>query len=439
MPVRLHAPTVIARKRDGESIEPEVLRAFLDGYLSGEVAEEQMSAFLMAGVLRGLDEDEAVVLTDAYVASGAVVDLSALTGPTVDKHSTGGVGDTCTLVVAPILAACGAQVAKLSGRGLGHTGGTLDKLESIPGFRVDLDPDELAAQVNRIGLAVAAATRDLVPLDKRLYALRDVTGTVPSPALIAASVMSKKIAGGADTIVLDVKAGNGAFMQTAAEAGDLARLCVRIGRARGRATAALVTDMSQPLAANIGNALEVRHAVDVLSGRVTDGRFRTLCLELAATALHGAGCSDDPMQAAITALESGSAAERFTAMVTAQHGDGDVVERPAAVLPEAPVIRDWRPGAGRIGLVDCRGLGEVAGGLGAGRSRKDDVIDPAVGLQVLGSIGDTVTDGDVVAMVHARTDDDAQWALEQLSRMIPVGEHDVPVPTLVHERIGGDT
>lgn len=435
---RLHPPSVIVRKRDGGEIEPDLLRAFLDGYMHGQVEEEQMSAFLMAGVLRGFTHDEAVTMTDAFVASGDVVDLSALTGPTVDKHSTGGVGDTCTLVVAPILAACGAQVAKLSGRGLGHTGGTLDKLESIPGFRVDLTREELAAQVNQIGLAVAAATQNLVPLDKRLYALRDVTGTVPSPALIAASIMSKKIAGGADTVVLDVKTGNGAQMQALEESVGLARLCVEIGRAHGLRTAALVTDMSQPLAPNIGNALEVAHAIDVLTGRVSSGRFREVCLALASTALAAIGSVDDAEEAACTALESGAAAERFEAMVAAQHGDASVVERPDAVLPTAPVVREWRPGAGRVGSIDCRGLGTLSGGLGAGRSHKDDVIDPAVGLEVLASIGDEVAEDDVVAVVHARTDEDADWAIDELARLIPIGDEVVPAPPLIHARIGGE-
>lgn len=261
------APLLIARKRDGGELTPAELGGLVERFLAGAVEDAQMSAFLMAGVLRGFTEAEAVALTDALLASGDSVDLSDLTGPTVDKHSTGGVGDTTTLVVAPILAAAGCRVAKLSGRGLGHTGGTLDKLEAIPGFRTGLSVAELHAQVERVGLAVAAATADLVPADKRLYALRDVTGTVPSPALIASSVMSKKLAGGASTIVLDVKVGDGAFLATETEARALAELCVRIGTAHGRRTGALVTDMSQPLGDAIGNALDVAEAVEVLRGR----------------------------------------------------------------------------------------------------------------------------------------------------------------------------
>jgi pyrimidine-nucleoside phosphorylase len=435
--VRLDPPRLIARKRDGHALSVDELRALLDGYLAGEVAEEQMSAFLMAGVLRGFTTDEAVTMTDVFVASGDTVDLSDLTGPTVDKHSTGGVGDTCTLVVAPLLAACGAQVAKLSGRGLGHTGGTLDKLEAIPGFRVDLTPSRLHDQVERIGLAVAAATGDLVPLDKRLYALRDVTGTVPSSALIAASVMSKKLAGGARHVLLDVKCGNGAFMTDAPAAVDLARLCVDIGRAHGRQTGALVTDMSQPLSQAVGNGLEVAHAVDVLTGQ-REGRFRDLCLDLASGALELTGVSAAEARSRVEqALASGDAAERFRAMVEAQEGDPAVVDRPREVLEAAPVVQTLRPGAGVVAGWDCRRLGEVAAGLGAGRRRKEDDVDPAVGLEVLAPIGTTLEADDAAVHVHARSSDDAAWAVGELRSCLHLAEGEaVPTPALVLERVG---
>lgn len=433
--VRLDAPRLIARKRDGAELAADDLRALLDGYLAGDVGEEQMAAFMMAGVLQGFTTDEAVVMTEALVASGDVVDLSDLTGPTVDKHSTGGVGDTCTLVVAPLLAACGAQVAKLSGRGLGHTGGTLDKLESIPGLRVDLDPDQVHDQVERIGLAVAAATQDLVPLDKRLYALRDVTATVSSPALIAASVMSKKLAGGAQHVLLDVKTGDGAFMADPGEATDLARLCVQIGRAHGRRTAALVTDMSQPLSPAVGNALEVRYAVEVLTGR-RDGRFRDLCLDLAAAGLALTGVAADEARARVEqALASGDAAERLRMLVEAQAGDPAVVDRPHELLPAAPVVREVTLGAGTVQSWSCRRIGEIAAGLGAGRQRRGDEIDPAVGLEVLAPIGTELAADDVAVRIHAATDDDAEWAERELGEVLVLRDGPVAAPALVVDRI----
>lgn len=434
--MRLDPPRVIARKRDGEALDADELAAFLDGYLAGAVAEEQMSAFLMAGVLRGFTTDEAVAMTDVLVRSGDLVDLSDLTGPTVDKHSTGGVGDTCTLVVAPLLAACGVQLAKLSGRGLGHTGGTLDKLESIPGFRVDLSPEQLHDQVQRVGIAVAAATQDLVPLDKRLYALRDVTGTVPSPALIASSVMSKKLAGGAQHVLLDVKCGDGAFMQDPDEAVALAELCVSIGEAHGRRTGALVTDMSQPLSVAIGNALEVGHAIEVLTGD-REGRFRDLCLDLAAGALEltGVGAADARTRVE-QALASGDAAERFRAMVEAQDGDPGVVDRPWDLLARAPEVVEVRPGAGTVAEWQCRRLGEVAAGLGAGRRRRDDDVDPAVGLEVLAPVGTALGAEDVAVRVHARTADDATWAAAEVRDCLELVDAGVPARDLVIARVG---
>ncbi|MBW3658678.1 MAG: thymidine phosphorylase [Actinobacteria bacterium] len=434
---RLETPVLIGRKRDGEELAPADLHALVEGYMAGEVAEEQMSAFLMAGVIRGFTDAEAVALTEALHASGDTVDLSSLRGPTVDKHSTGGVGDTTTLVVAPVLAAAGLQLAKLSGRGLGHTGGTLDKLEAIPGFRVALEPDEMREQVERIGLAVAAATAELVPADKRLYALRDVTGTVPSRALIAASVMSKKLAGGAEHVLLDVKTGDGAFMATREDAVGLAELCVRIGEAKDRRTAALVTDMSQPLSDGIGNAVEVAVAIEVLRGE-RPGRLETLCRELAAAALvlTGRAAPADAPAMVDELLDSGRALERFRDLVVAQGGDPGVVDAPREVLPAAPEIIDWRPGSGTVTAVRCRELGELAATLGAGRRRKEDDIDPAVGLELLVRIGDEVADGQPVARVHARTRADGERAVERLAALVTLGEGDVAGAPLVLERVG---
>lgn len=434
--MRLPTPELIAAKRDGRELGGDDIRALVAGYLAGDVGDEQMAALLMAGVIRGFTDAEAVALTDAFVASGDRIDLSALRGPTVDKHSTGGVGDTTTLVVAPLLAAAGLQVAKLSGRGLGHTGGTLDKLEAIPGFRVDLSSAAFTDQVNRVGLAVASATADLVPADKRIYALRDVTATVASPALIAASVMSKKIAGGASTIVLDVKTGNGAFMQDVDAARDLAALCVRIGTAHGRTTAALVTDMSQPLGDAVGNGLEVAAAVDVLRGAGSP-RLRDLSLELAAAAIELAGAGvEDPHAHATALLDGGAALDRFRRFVAAQGGDPKVADDPRAVLPHAPVERTWRPAPGTVTAIRCRELGELASRLGAGRQRAGDAVDPAVGLEVAVRVGDRVDAGTDAVEVHARTTADADAAVAALDRLIVTGDGVESRPPLVWDRVG---
>jgi pyrimidine-nucleoside phosphorylase len=432
----LEAPVLIARKRDGGELSPDELRRLLTAYLAGDVDDAQIAALLMAGVIRGFTDAEAVALTDVLVASGDTIDLSALAGPTVDKHSTGGVGDGTTLVVAPLLAAAGCQVAKLSGRGLGHTGGTLDKLEAIPGFRVDLDPAELRSQVERIGIAVAAATQDLVPADKRLYALRDVTATVASAALIASSVMSKKIAGGADHVLLDVKTGDGAFMKELGAARELAALCVRIGEARGRRTGALVTDMSQPLGDGVGNALEVGVAVETLRGD-RGGRFRTLCIELAASALSLTGVEPDEAHRRITELlDQGHALERFRDFVRAQGGDPTVADDPWAVLPSAPVVLDYTPGAGFVGGFACQRVGELAGRLGAGRQRAGDELDLAVGLEVLVRTGDELADGQPWVRVHARTEQAALEVLAELDGVIAHTTSAVDVPELVQARLG---
>jgi pyrimidine-nucleoside phosphorylase len=426
---------LIARKRDGGELTASELTGLIARHLAGDVEDAQMSALLMAGVIRGFTEAEAVALTEAFVASGDTVDLRDLTGPTVDKHSTGGVGDTTTLVVVPLLAAAGCQVAKLSGRGLGHTGGTLDKLEAIPGFRVDLTPAEVHAQVERIGLAVAAATADLVPADKRLYALRDVTATVPSPALIASSVMSKKIAGGASTIVLDVKSGDGAFSATVADAVALAELCVGIGRAHGRRTGALITDMSQPLGDAVGNALEVAAAVDVLQGAGSP-RLRTVSLALAAAVLELLG--EDPaaaLQRVSALLDGGEALERFRAFVAAQGGEARVADEPRLVLAVAPHVVHWTPAPGIVQHIACRRLGELAGLLGAGRQRQGDRVDPAVGLEVAVRVGETVGQGPAV-VVHARDEASAAAVLEALPEVITVGSQSVEPPPLLHARVG---
>ena len=437
----LRAPALIGRKRDGGELSAEELRWLVSGYLDGSVSEGQTAAWLMAGVIRGFTEGEARSLTGVLIRSGEVLDLSGLHAPTADKHSTGGVADSTTLIVAPLLATLGIRVVKLSGRGLGHTGGTLDKLESIPGLRTDLAPDEMLRIAGEVGCVVAAQTARLVPADKALYALRDVTGTVASPALIAASVMSKKIAAGARTIVLDVKTGDGAFMPTAEDAAALARLCVSIGNEAGRPTVALVTAMDQPLGAGVGNALEVAESVELLS-REPQGRLAEVALALAGAAVRRSravaggdlGATEEELRRAWT---SGAALETLARMVAAQGGNAAVCESPRRVLPQAPVTREVTAlQGGTIAAVPARAIGELAAGLGAGRSRPGDDVDPAVGIEVLTEVGQAVEPGDVVARVHARTDDDAQRTTAAFRDLLSWADGTVDRPRVILDRIG---
>ncbi|HZD03024.1 MAG TPA: thymidine phosphorylase [Actinomycetes bacterium] len=428
---------LIARKRDGGEVPSAELRAFVLGYARGELPDYQMAAFLMAGYLRGFTRAEAEALTDAMVASGRRLDLSRLEGPTVDKHSTGGVADGTTLVVGPLAAALGMKMLKLSGRGLGHTGGTLDKLESIPGFKVERSAEELLSQVERTGLAVAAQSADLVPADKAIYALRDVTATVASSALIASSVMSKKLAGGASCILLDVKTGSGAFMKETAAAVELARLCVELGAAAARRTAAVVSDMDQPLGDFVGNAVEVREAVQVLRGE-RRGRMLDLCLMLTGHLAALAGVAPDPQagrERALLALERGDGLERFRDFVVAQGGDPRVADD-LSLLPGAPVEREVAaPADGWLAAVDAEAVGRVAAALGAGRQRKEDPIDPAVAVELPVKIGDRVVVGEPVARILARTDAAAAAAATRLLAALQWSDRRVPAPRLVHEVI----
>ncbi len=429
---------VIAAKRDGHEIEEATLRELVLGYARDAVPDYQMAAFLMAGRLRGFHDREAAVLTQAMLDSGDRIDLSGLSGPTVDKHSTGGVADGTTLVVAPLAAILGMQVLKLSGRGLGHTGGTLDKLEAIPGMRVALSTAELMDQVERIGVAVGAQTADLVPADRKMYALRDVTATVDEPALIASSVMSKKLAGGAAHILLDVKTGAGAFMVDPGDARHLAELCVHIGEHAGRRTAALITDMSQPLGAWVGNAVEIVEAVEVLRGERT-GRFADLCLELTGRLAALAGVASDAGQGvalARRALESGAGLERFREFVEAQGGDPRVADD-LSRLPQAPIdttVDIEREGF--ITAIDPVAIGRAAAALGAGRERIEDEIDPAVGIELLVQVGDEVHAGESVMRILARSDDAVVSASRQVCAALTVGPERPEPPVLVHHVVG---
>ena len=435
----MRAVDLIARKRDGGALSTEDYAWLVRGHLAGEVDDAQVAALLMAGVLNGFDDDEASSLTTVLLHSGDRLDLSGLAGPTVDKHSTGGVGDGTTLLVAPLLAAAGVQVVKLSGRGLGHTGGTLDKLEAVPGLRTDLEVGELLGIAERVGCVVAAQSDALVPADRALYALRDVTGTVASPALIASSVMSKKLAAGAGTIVLDVKVGDGAFMRHTSEAEALAALCVRLGREAGRRCRALVSAMDQPLGSGIGNALEVVEAVRLLQDARQPWqptRLAALSLTLAAHALAlarsedggaGDGTVEDAREELAGHWSDGGALERLRAMIAAQGGDAAVCDDPGAVLPSAPVRRLVPAGRGGVvRAVPARPVGELAASLGAGRARKGDPVDPAVGLELAVAVGQAVQPGQPLGVVHARDVAAADRAATQLVRLVDIvdGEPD---------------
>ena len=429
---------IVARKRDGHTLAPTEVRTFVEGYTRGDIGDPLAAAFLMACFTRGLDDEETLELTRAMVASGSTVDLRGPGAATVDKHSTGGVADGVTLVFAPLGAAVGLAVAKLSGRGLGHTGGTLDKLEAIPGLRTDLAPDELRSQVERIGCAVAAQSGDLVPADGRLYALRDATATVESIPLIASSVMSKKLAVGTDLIVLDVKAGSGAFMKTPGSATQLATACLDLARGWGRACIAHVTDMSQPLGDAVGNALDVAEAVRLLRGEER-GRLRELTVRLTGDALarlEGLEAAEG-LARADRALDDGSALERFRSMVGAQGGDPRVVDDPEAVLARAPVILPFEAdAAGTLAAVDAEAIGRAAAGLGAGRFRTGDPIDPAVGIVCTPKIGDRLERGSPVGAVHARTTEAARDAGAAVLAAFTLTDGPVTPPPLVYAELG---
>jgi pyrimidine-nucleoside phosphorylase len=425
---------VVAAKRDGEALPEAEVRAFVEGYTSGEVSDGLAAAFLMACLLRGLDAEETLALTKAMVESGDTISFQGLGRTAVDKHSTGGVADGVTLVFAPLAAALGSAVAKLSGRGLGHTGGTLDKLESIPGLRTDLSPEEIRRQVDEVGCAVAAQSPKVVPADGALYALRDATATVPSVPLIAASVMSKKLAIETDLILLDVKSGSGAFMKTPEEARELGEACLALASGWGRKASAAVTDMSQPLGDAVGNALDVGEAVALLRGE-TGGRLRELSLLFAARALeltNGTG-QEEALARATEAIDGGAALERFRAMVQAQGGDPRVVDDPKGVLPRAPVREPLLADrSGVLAAIQAEEIGLASVGLGAGRLRKGDPIDPAVGIVVHPKIGDRLEAGAPIGEVHARDHDAAAQAARRVLAAMDVADHPVRPPPLVH-------
>jgi pyrimidine-nucleoside phosphorylase len=433
----MRAIDIIAHKRDGQSLSAEEIDFFVQGFSQSTIPDYQAAAWLMAVFLRGMGRQETVDLTTAMVRSGVELDLSEEASFVVDKHSTGGVGDKTTLVVAPLVAAAGVQVAKLSGRGLGFTGGTLDKLESIPGFRADLSIPEFQEQLGAIGIVVTGQSSELAPADGKLYALRDVTATVGSMPLIASSIMSKKIAGGADGIVLDVKVGHGAFMKTREDAAELASLMVDIGNGLGRRVRAVLSDMNQPLGRAVGNALELREALDTLQGHGPQD-FRQHCLVIASQMLSLAGQGQD--QAAATdylahLLVGGQALAKFREWIAAQGGDISCIEDPS-LLPTAKIVREVpSPHAGYLRSLDAREIGLTAMLLGGGRVQKSDLIDHAVGVELHAKIGDQVEKGQRLFTLYANEEARLPGARQRMLSAYDWSEEPVTSLPLIHRII----
>ncbi|MEX2283652.1 MAG: thymidine phosphorylase [Gemmatimonadota bacterium] len=427
---------LIRRKRDGEELEPDALRAFFRAYAEDRLPDYQMAALLMAVYFRGLSVKELAALVEVMVRSGTSLDLSTLSRPKIDKHSTGGVGDKVSLVLAPLAAALGICVPMMSGRGLGHTGGTVDKLESIPGFRTELPLARFRAQLESIGCALITQTDEIVPLDKKLYALRDVTGTVESIPLIASSIMSKKIAEGIDGLVLDIKRGNGAFLPELDQGLALARTMIGIGESHGRRVVALLTAMDRPIGHAIGNALEVEEAIFTLRGAGPDD-LRELTLVQAAEMMT-LGLGGDPKahrRAAEAALNDGRALECMRQVIEAQDGNPAVLDDPA-LLPQAPVRRVVAAAQdGLIEAMDVRAIGEAAVALGAGRAALESRIDPAVGFHITLKPGDRIHRGDPVATVFAASADQAEAAAARLRKAIRIGDTPIPCLPLISHRV----
>jgi pyrimidine-nucleoside phosphorylase len=425
---------LIEKKRDGAELSSSEIRFFVDGYTSGAIPDYQMSAMAMAIFFRDMTERERADLTLAIAYSGETMDLSSVFGVKVDKHSTGGVGDTTTLVLAPLVASLGIPVAKMSGRGLGHTGGTVDKLESVPGFNVEISRAAFLELVNRQQIAVIGQTHDLAPADKKLYALRDVTATVNSIPLIASSIMSKKIASGADAIVLDVKTGSGAFMKTLDGARELAEAMVRIGNNVGRKTVALISDMSQPLGFAVGNALEVREAIETLRG-AGPADLEALCIALGRQMVLLAGGAESLAHAEERlreAIRSGAALAKFRQWLTSQGGDASVVDNPD-LLPQARdriELRAWR--AGVVSEIVADQVGVAAMLLGAGRVTKESGIDLAVGVVLRKKVGDAVREGEALAIIHANHEN-VEEVMRLIRESIKISDHARPPELILGE------
>ena len=429
---------LITKKRDGGVLTNEEIDFFIDGYVEGKIPDYQVSALLMAIVFKGMTNDEIVHLTDRMEHSGDVMDLSDIPGKKVDKHSTGGVGDKTSLALGPMVAACGAIVAKMSGRGLGHTGGTLDKLESIPGMNVFMEESKFIDILKNIGVAIAGQTGTLVPADKKLYALRDVTGTVESIPLIASSVMSKKLASGSDCILLDVKFGNGAFMKTREDAKKLAKIMCAIGNSLNRDTRAVLTSMEQPLGHAVGNALEVKEAIDTLHGHGPKD-FQDLCYQSGAIMLEQAGIvqsEEEGLEMLHKVVDDGSAFEKFRQMVIAQGGDVSYIDHPEKFPLAKHIVEVKASKPGYIKHIVALEIGESAMRLGAGRETFDDVIDMSAGIVLNKKVGDKVAQGDVLCVVHTNKDEFAS-ILKDIENAFTIVDGFVEYPPTVHDYIKG--
>ena len=430
---------IIAKKRDGFELSEAEIAYLIQNYVKGEIPDYQMASFLMAVYFQGMTEKETLYMTNEVAHSGDMVDLSPIAGIKVDKHSTGGVGDKTTLIIAPIVAACGVKVAKMSGRGLGHTGGTVDKLESIPGYQTSLSREEFFRVVNETGLSVIGQSGNLAPADKKMYALRDVTATVDSIPLIAVSIMSKKLAAGSDCILLDVKTGSGAFMKTLDDSIALAREMVKIGENAGRKTIALITDMDTPLGEAIGNSLEVMEAVDTLRGKGPED-LTQVCLQLAANmmVLAGLGTLEECLANAKQVMEDGSALERLAAMVKAQGGDNRVIYN-TDCFEKAPYQKEiLAKEDGVIGAMDTEKCGIASVLLGAGRETKDSPVDLSAGILLHKKTGDIVKKGDVLATMFTSKEELFASAEAKYESAITIGNREVTRKPLVYARVTKD-
>jgi len=430
-------PELIVRKRDGGALTAEEAEWIIATYTADEIPHYQMSALLMAIVFRGMTTEELAPWTEAMLHSGSVVDLAAVDLPKVDKHSTGGVGDKISISLAPLVAACGAAVPMISGRGLGHTLGTLDKLESIPGFSSAVAPESFPDQLNRLGLVFAGQTETLVPADHRIYALRDATGTVPSIPLISSSIMSKKIAEDIDALVLDVKVGSGAFMKDLDAARELAQTMVALGKVHGVVTSALLTDMSQPLGAEVGHANEVRESIDVLRGEGPPD-VTALVLALGTRMLERAGIATNASDASAMlegAVSSGAGLERFAAVIAAQGGDARIVDDPGVLPTAASTHLVTAPRDGTATACDALAISRATARLGAGRTTKDDDIDPAVGMTILVKRGDEVAAGDPLAEIAYNDEDRLRAAEDALADAWAIGDAPAPATPLIFEEV----
>ena len=434
----MNAVDIICKKRDGKELSEAEIEFFIKAYLSGEIPDYQASALLMAIYFRHMSEEETFNLTKVMLHSGDIVDLSDIHGIKVDKHSTGGVGDKVTLIVAPIAASCGIPIAKMSGRGLGFTGGTIDKLESIPGFKTTLEPADFHRQVNEIGIAVIGQSGHIAPADKKLYALRDVTATVENLSLIASSIMSKKLAAGSDAILLDVKCGKGAFMKSEEDAKALAELMCKIGSSQGKKTAAIISDMSEPLGHAVGNSLEVIEAIELLKGNIK-GDLLKLCLNISAAMIYlGGGASgiEEGFALAENAISSGRALEKLAEMIEYQGGNKLVIDD-YSLFPKAEIYSEIKAeSSGYIESIDAECIGLASQHSGAGRASKDDEIDHSAGIRLLAKRGDKVEPSDTIAIVYSSDEKKLKQACDEVLKAYTISDYEPTAEPLIRTMIG---